>query len=49
LAAKIASENKFNTLKEFKDFVNSKWKNIKELVELRKRVNEFARKYPMAK
>ena len=41
LAAKIDKETNFATLREFKQFVNTNWEYIDELVALKKKVNAF--------
>jgi hypothetical protein len=43
LTRKIVDKHEFGTLKEFKDHINANWKNIEGIVDLKRRVNEFAR------
>ncbi len=43
LAARIDKETNFKTLREFKQHVNGNWKDIKELVALKEKVNAFVR------
>lgn len=49
IAQKISKINKLATLQQFKDYVNKNWMNIKGIVNLKNKVNEFTRKYPLAK